>query len=116
MSGTVVVVVVVVVLVVVVVGAVVAGFDVAFAGTVVVVVVVVVGTTTGIHCAYKVTARAGITKVALASNDVPDPSAAVFQRLKVKLGRVKSADATVTDEKYCTDCVVGRVPEPPLTL
>jgi hypothetical protein len=46
------------------------GFCATAAGTavvVVVVVVVVVGTTTGVHCAYNVTGRAGMVNDALAS-------------------------------------------------
>ena len=81
------------------------------AGTVVVVVVVV---TTGVHCAYKVTGRAGMVNDALMSYEVPEPSCAVFQRANVKLERVTDAADTVTADENWTLCEVGRDPVPPL--
>ena len=115
---------VVVVVVVVVDGVVTIGRDTGFCDTgttatgivVVVVVVVVGGIMTSVHCAYNVTARDGIVNVELGLYEVPEPSAAVFQRLKVYPERLTDADDTVTDDANSTLCVVGRVPDPPFAL
>lgn len=81
-----------------------------------VVVVVVGGIITSFHCAYNVTARDGMVNVALGLYEVPEPSAAVFQRLKVYPERLTAADDTVTDDANSTLCVVGSVPDPPFAL
>ena len=67
-------------------------------------------TTSGVHCAYNVTFRAGIVNEAAETYDVPDPLDSEFHCAKVNPLRLSDAADTVAGAEYSIVSGAGTEP------